>query len=169
MQGHGSSRQGSLRIRSITKDHKYCRVSPREIECESRLGIQEFSVFQQMVTVPYSVSNDKLNLGYPRNRSICLQSLLSVSDLYGLETTSSQSGNSCSPTEMEKSWTSICFSLFLTDRTSFLKSQGRRINNDSSNPKLAYTTLVQSNPTTVQNRACTPVPISRTFGRSQGI
>ena len=86
-----------------------------------------------MVADPKGVSNDKSKLGYPRNRSICLQSLPSTSRLYGLETRSSQSGNRCSPTEMEKPGTSICFTPFLTDRKSSLKSQGRGINNDFGN------------------------------------
>ena len=156
-----------MRIRSIKEDHDYCRVSAREIKCERRLGIQQFLEFQRMVAVPQGVSNDKANLRYPRDISICLQNLRSILRLYGLETRSSQSGNSCSPTEMEKPWTSIYFPPFHTDRTSFLKSRERRINNDSGNSKLAYITLVQSNPRTVQNRASTPVPISRTCGRSQ--
>ena len=42
-QGDDSSRQGNLGIRSITEDHNYCRVSAREIECESQLDVQEFS------------------------------------------------------------------------------------------------------------------------------
>ena len=86
-----------------------------------------------MVADPQGVSNDKSKLGYPRDRSICLQSLPSTSRLYGLETRSSQSGNRCSPTEIEKPGTSICFSPFLTDRKSSLKSQGRGINNDFGN------------------------------------
>ena len=56
----------------------------------------------------------------------------------------------------------------LTDRKSSLKSQGRGINNDFGNSKLACTTLVQSNPRSVHNRASAPAPISETFGRSQG-
>ena len=58
------------------------------------------------------VSNEKLKLGYPRNRSICLQSLPSTSHLYGSETRSSESGNRRSLTEMEKPETSICFPSF---------------------------------------------------------
>ena len=121
-----------------------------------------------MVAVSQGVSNDMSKLGYPRDRSICLQSLPSISHLYGLETRSSQSSKRCSPTEMEKRGTSICFPPFLIDRKSSLKSQGRGINNDSGNSKLACTTLVQSNSRSVHNRAFTPTPISGTFGRSQG-
>ena len=109
-----------------------------------------------MVVVPQSVSGDKSKLGYPRDRSICLQSQPSTSRVYGLETRSSPSGNRCSPMEMEKPETSICFPPFLTDRKSSLKSQVRG------------TTLVQSNPRSVHNRASTPALISGTFGRSQG-
>ena len=56
---------------------------------------------------------------------------------------------------------------FLIDRKSSLKSQGGGINNDFGNSKLAYTTLVQSNPRSVHNGASTPAPISGTFGRLQ--
>ena len=87
-----SCHQGNLGICSITEDHNYCRVSAREIEYESRLGVQEFSGF-------------KIGI----DRYICLQSLPSTSHIYGLETRPSQSGNRCSPTEMEKPGTSICF------------------------------------------------------------
>ena len=51
-QGDDSFGQGNLGIRSISEDHNYCRVSAREIECESRLGVQEFLGFQRMVVVP---------------------------------------------------------------------------------------------------------------------
>ena len=121
-----------------------------------------------MVAVPQGVSNGKSKLGYPRDRSISLQYLPSTSHLYGLETRPSQSGNRCSPTEMEKPGTSMCFAPFLTDRKSSLKSQGRVINNDFGNSKLACTILVQPNPRSVHNRASTPVPISGPFARSQG-
>ena len=115
-----------------------------------------------MIAVSQDVSNDKSKLGYPRDRSICLQSLLSTSHLHGLES------NRCSPTEMEKPRFSICFPSFLTDRKSSLKSQGRGINNDFGNSKLACTTLVQSNSRSVHKRTSTPAPVSGTFGRSQG-
>ena len=121
-----------------------------------------------MAVAPQGVSSNKLKLGYPRDRSICLQSLPSTSHLYGLGTSSSQSDNRCSPTEMEKPGASICFPPFLTDRKSSLKSQGRGINNDFGNSKLSCTTLVQSNPRSVHNRASTSAPILVTFGRSQG-
>ena len=121
-----------------------------------------------MAVVPQGVSNDKSKLEYPRDRYICLRSLPSISHLYGLETRSSQSDNRCSPTEMEKPGTSICFPPFLTDRKSSLKSQGRGINNDFGNSKLACTILVQSNPRSVHSRASTPAPISGTFCGSQG-
>ena len=49
-----------------------------------------------------------------------------------------------------------------------LKSQGRGINNDFGNSKLACTILVQWNPRSVHNRASSPAPISGTFGRSKG-
>ena len=68
---------------------------------------------------------------------------------------------------MEKPGTSLCFFPFLTDKASSLKNQRRGINNDFGNLKLACTTLVQSNPRSVHNRACTPTPISGIFGRSQ--
>ena len=99
-QGDDSSGQGNLGIGSVSEDHNYCRVSAREIKCESQLGVQKFSGFQQMAVGPQGVSNDKSRLGYPRDRFLCLQSLPSTSHLYGLETRSSQSGNRCSPTEM---------------------------------------------------------------------
>ena len=51
-QGDDSFGQGNLGIRFISEDHNYCRVSAREIECESRLGVQEFLGFQRMVVVP---------------------------------------------------------------------------------------------------------------------
>ena len=60
------------------------------------------------------------------------------------------------------------FPPFITDRKSSLKSQGRMINNNFGNSKLACTILVQSNPRSVHNRVSTPAPISGTFGRSQG-
>ena len=44
----------------------------------------------------------------------------------------------------------------------------RGINNDFGNSKLACTTLVQSNPRSVHNRASTPASISGPFVRSQG-
>ena len=117
-QGDDSSGQGNLGIRSISEDHNYCRVSDRETECVSRLGVQEFSGFQRVAVVPQSVSNDNSKLGYPRDKSICLQSLPSTSQLSGLETRSSKSGNRSSPTEMEKPGT---FPPFLTDRESSLR------------------------------------------------
>ena len=42
-----------------SQDHNYCRVSAREIECESRLVVQEFPGFQRMAVVSQDVSNDK--------------------------------------------------------------------------------------------------------------
>ena len=79
--------------------------------------------------------------------------------IYVLETRSSQSGKICSLTEMKITGTSLCFSPFVTDRISSLKSQERGINNDFDNSKLACTILVQSNSRPVHNRASTPAPI----------
>ena len=76
-QGDDSSGQGDLGIRSVSEDHNSCRISARKIECESGLGVQEFSGFQRMAVVPQGVSN-KLKLGYHRDRAICLQSLPST-------------------------------------------------------------------------------------------
>ena len=75
-----------MEIPSVLEDNNYCRVSAREIECESQLGVQEFSGFQQLSVISQSVSNDKSKLGYLWERSICLLCLPSTSNLYGLET-----------------------------------------------------------------------------------
>ena len=99
-QGDDSSGQGNLVICPFSENHNYYRVSAREIECERRLVIQEFSGFQPMAVVPKGVSTNKSKLGYLRNRSICLQSLPSTSYLYDSKTGSSQSGNRRSATEM---------------------------------------------------------------------
>ena len=141
-------------------------------ECDSRLRVQEFCGFQRIAVVPKMFQIMSRNWGTPEidlfASRACLQSLPSTSHLYGLETGSLQSGNRRSPTEMEKPWTTICFSPFLTDRKSSFKSQGRGINNAFGNSKLACTTLVKSNPRSVHNRTSTPAPISGTFGRFQG-
>ena len=60
---------------------------------------------------------------------------------------------------MKKTGTSLCFSPFLTDRISSLKSQERGINNDFDNSKLTCTILVQSNSRPVHNRASSPASI----------
>ena len=81
----GSS-EGNLGICSNSEDHNDYKVSARETECQNQLGVQDFSGFHLIVVVPQGVSNDKSKLGYPRDRSACLQNLPSSSHLYGLET-----------------------------------------------------------------------------------
>ena len=66
-------------------------------------------------------------LGYPKDRSICLQSLPLTSHLYGLEARSSRLRNTYCPTEMEKSRTSICLAPFLTDMKSFLRVREQKL------------------------------------------
>ena len=97
---NGRVGQGNLGISFEVGDHNYCRIPPKRIECSNRLGIlKEFGILR----VDAESSNfleSLLDKGFSRDRFVCVPSITSGTNLYCMETRSSQLCNRCISTEL---------------------------------------------------------------------
>ena len=148
--------KGDLELCHIKGNHDYCRIPSWKTEHQGRLGFTKFSGFKRVASVSQSISMHSTEVGHSRDRSVCVKSVSSVTGLHGLETRSLKSSNRCITTTMEESRSPICFSTIFADRQSSSKSYQGEGYDDINHPKLASTTLVQSN----SRYVCSATPTS---------
>ena len=167
-QGDDSHIQGIMELCHIQRDHNYCRVPSREPQYPSGLGIKTFPGFKRMAISSHSISENNQGLGDPADRSFCFKGVSSTTNLHGLEAGSSESGHRCFSTAVEKPRFSLCFPTFLSDRKSSFEGLGGKGNNDIDNPKLAGSTVVQSNTGHVHSGATTTSSESKFISQTPG-
>ena len=143
-QGYDGHFQGDLGICIIQRNHAYCRVPAGQTECQARLGFQKFPRLKRMAAISKSIPRNLCKVGIPRVGSFYIKSMPSNTILPVVESRSTKPSNRCIPTELKKSWATVCFSPFFNDRGSSIKGQNRGGRCNSNNTKLASITLVQS-------------------------
>ena len=84
------NQQVNLELSAISSDHNYCRVPFKQVECQSRLGVQECNILFRLETSSESLSENNQTLRNSDSRSICLQAVSSTSPIYDMEARSKQ-------------------------------------------------------------------------------
>ena len=143
-QGDDCHFQRDLGIGIVQRDHDYCRVPAVQIKRQDRLGFQKFPRLKRIATNFKSIPRNLCKVGIPRVGSFYIKSMPSNTILPVMESRSTKPSNRCIPTELKKSWATVCFCPFFNDRGSSIKGQNRGGRCNSNNTKLASITLVQS-------------------------
>ena len=139
---NGRVGQGNLGISFEVGDHNYCRIPPKRIEFNSRLGISKHFGLLRVDAESSNFSESLPNKGFSRDRFVCIPSITSDTNLCCMETRSSQSCNRCISTELVTQ-TPVCFSPILHDsKSSQQNTQGASPQAHINNPSLDNTSLV---------------------------
>ena len=96
------NQQVSLELSAISSDHNYCRVFSKQVECQSRLGVQECNRFIRLETSSESLFENNRTLRKPNGRSICLQAVPPTSPIYGMEARSKEFCNRCNAAGLDQ-------------------------------------------------------------------
>ena len=130
---NGRIGQGNLGISFEVGDHNYCRIPPKRIECNSRLGISKHFGLLRVDAESSNFSESLPNKGFSRDRFVCIPSITSDTNLCCMETRSSQSCNRCISTELVTQ-TPLCFSpIFHNSISSQQNTQGKSSQADINN------------------------------------
>ena len=139
---NGRVGQGNLGISFEVADHNYCRILPKRIEYNSRLGISKHFGLLRVDAESSNFSESLPNKGFSRDRFVCIPSITSDTNLFCMETRSSQPCNRCISTELVTQ-TPVCFSPILHhSKSSQQNTHGKSSQADSNNPSLDSTSLV---------------------------
>lgn len=164
MKGDDSSGQGNLRIHKIIIIAEYL---PGKLNVRADWSSRNFQDFSEWLLSPKMFQMINENSDTPE--------IVLLPPELGINFTPIWLGDHIFTVRQDtlydrngKPGTSICCPPFLTDKKSSLRIQRCGINHDFGNSNLACTTFEQSNSRPVYNRTSTAVPISGTFGRSQG-
>lgn len=149
------------------RDHNYCRVSPRNIECQSGLGFSTLPRLQRVVTLSQAFSKINSEVGSAGYGPVCIKALPSTTNLHVMETRPAEHSNRCSATEVVQSLP-ICIPTILPHRSSFSQSEGRKSDDDTGNPKLANTVMVQPNTGFVCRKSSIATPGTRSLDKPSG-
>ena len=84
------NQQVSLKLSAISSDHNDCRVPSKQVECQSRLGVQECNRIIRLETSLESFSENNRTLRNPNSRSICLQAVSPTSLIHDMKARSKQ-------------------------------------------------------------------------------
>ena len=138
------NQQVNLELSAISLDCNYCRVPSKQVQCQSRLGVQEFNRLVQLQTSAESLPENNQTLRNPNSRSICLQAVSPTSQIYGTEARSKQFCNRCNASGLEQNvWFWIPTPQL--DRSGGKHGSSEKCrSNDTSNTHMADTTLVYS-------------------------
>ena len=77
--------QVNLKLYAVLSDPNYSRVLSEQVECQSRLKVQECNRLIWLETSSESLSKNNQTLRNPNSRSICLQAVSPTSPIYGME------------------------------------------------------------------------------------
>ena len=94
-QGHSWPLQTNMGLSAVEKDHKYCRVPARSSECDSKLGVPQFSGHKQLETFPGNICKNLSEISYSQYRPFCIPHVSSTPSLHDMEARSGKSGNQC--------------------------------------------------------------------------
>ena len=130
-------------LSAIKKDHNYCRVPTRSFECDSRLGVPQFSRQERLETFPRSICKNLSEIRYSQYRPFCILNVSSTPNLHGLEARSGKSGNQCHVSTMGKN-VPICPSPIQPNTPGIIKGKERRDHNDIGGTNMAIASMVFS-------------------------
>ena len=148
MVGHSQQRpswsfQTNIGLSAVKKDHNHCRVPTRSFECDSRLGVPQFSRQERLESLPRIICKDLSEIKYSQYRPFCIPDVSSTPSLHGLEARSGKSDNQCHVSTMDKN-VPICLSPIQLNTPGITKGKERRDHNDISGTNMAITSMVFS-------------------------
>ena len=82
---HNPNQQDNLELSTISSDHNYCRVPFKQIECQSRLRVQECNRLIWLETSSEWLSENNQTLRNHNSRSVSYQAVLPTSSIYGMK------------------------------------------------------------------------------------
>ena len=96
------NQQVNLELSAISSDHNYCRLPSKQVECQSRLGVQECNRLIRLETSSESLSENNQTFRITGSRYICLQAVSPTSPIYGMEARSKQFCSGCNQQDWNK-------------------------------------------------------------------
>ena len=142
------NQQFDLELSAITSDHNYCRVPSKQVECKSRLEVQQLNRLTRFQTSSENLSENNQTLRNPKSRSTCrstcLQAVSPTSPIYVMVARTKTFCNRCKATVLEQNaW--FCIPTLQLDRSGDKQdSSGKCRSSDTSDTHMADTTLVYS-------------------------
>ena len=94
-QGPSWPLQINMGLSTVEKDYNYCIVLSRLSECDSRLGVLQFSGQGQLETFPRSICKNLSEIRYTQYWLFGILDVSSTLTLHGMEARSRKSGNQC--------------------------------------------------------------------------
>jgi len=124
-------------------DNNYCRVSTKQSECGSRLGVTESHRFQRLAIRPQSFPGGHSNSFQTGNRFICVTPKSPNSQLLLVESRSQEPRHRFFSTVLGRD-KRLCFSPIFTNKQDIVKGQEGQVFSHNNNTCLANSTLVHN-------------------------
>ena len=142
---NGGASQGNLGVPLELWDYNYCRISPKRVECSSRLGISNQFGLLRLNAESSNFLESLPNKGCSRERIVCIPSITSDTNLCCIESRFSQSCYRCISTGLGTQ-IPVRFSSILRDsKNSQQNTLGNNSKENINNPSLENTHLVYKN------------------------
>ena len=130
-------------LSAVEKDHNYCRVPIGSSECDSTLGVPQFSGQGRLETFPGSICKNLSEIRYSQYRPFCILDVSSTPNLHSMETRSEKSGNQCHVSTMGKN-VPISLSTMQPNTLGTVEAKERRDHNDIGGTNMAITSMIFS-------------------------
>ena len=82
---HNPNQQDNLELSTISSDNNYCRVLFKQVECQSRLRVQECNRLIWLETSSELLSENNQTLRNHNSRPVSYQAVLPTSSIYGMK------------------------------------------------------------------------------------
>jgi len=100
-------------------DHSYCRTSPGDSKCRSKLRVKECKGLQRVETRQSDISKTQPRIRDSGDRFLCLKGIETTKEILFLENRSIQSGQGCISGQLVPGF-ELCLSSIQSDRTLLL-------------------------------------------------
>ena len=165
-QGFAGSKQRDMVLSVPTWDHNYCRIYPKSLECDSRLGVTECQGLLRLETLSNSLSTNLPEVGETRHRSVCLQIESPSSEVCSMETRPLQLEDRCYATELGSS-VSICIPTLFSHKQGLKQNtRGQSTFNVTNNTNMAHTSVVPRASSNVSGETFIAATNEKTFNKS---
>ena len=139
---NGRVGRGDLEISFEVGDHNYCRIPPKQIEFNSRLGISKHFGLLGVNAESSNFSESFPDKGFSQDRFVCIPSNTSDTNLCCMETRFSQSCNRCISIELVTQIHVYFSPILYHSKSSQQNTQGTSSQAHVNNPNLDSTSLV---------------------------
>lgn len=165
--GYGENSQRNMEFPFFERDHDYCRISSKQAECSSGLGVSKHCRSERLAVGSSTVFTTNTNKTTTRDRSICLPSESSVKTVHVVAARPKQCGNRRTSTGVGGS-VRLCVSSILSDNQNSQESGPRGVSSSFDNTNLAKSAMVFSSVGNVNSESSTSVYASTSFNKCSG-